>query len=218
MYAQQLLHKVRHFFVPPFCRFCKRFLSDDLVFCVHCFDLIEPLVTTMVQITRTVDMKVFSIGAYHFPLKLLILAKSWSDRTAARQLGMLSWSMTDLKFHQFDVIVPVPLYWSRRSQRGFNQAEIMARTISLLSSKPVLNLVKRRKATPFQSLLPAAQRQLNVEDAFQLNEQYISECAGKNILFVDDLMTTGATLHAMGKIVLPLNPASLSAMVGARVI
>ncbi|OHB54009.1 MAG: hypothetical protein A2Y07_02175 [Planctomycetes bacterium GWF2_50_10] len=91
-----------------------------------------------------------------------------------------------------DQFVPVPLYWFRRVQRGFNQAHILARAIC-----PQLNLIKcdlaRTRNTPRQALLDAKDRFTNVRDAFAIRRGHSFK--GKTICLVDDVKTTGSTLN-----------------------
>jgi ComF family protein len=93
-----------------------------------------------------------------------------------------------------DLVVPVPVSLSRRSERGYNQAALLARPIALfygLDYRPKA-LMKLRE-TRSQVGLTVEERKANVDDAF-FGEQRIVK--GKNILVVDDVTTSGATLNA----------------------
>jgi ComF family protein len=91
------------------------------------------------------------------------------------------------------VIVPVPLHWRRRSARGFNQSEILARQIGRCLDMPVLTgRLKRTKNTKDQVGLDMESRHNNVVDAFT----WIGRPLSGNVLLVDDVFTTGATLNA----------------------
>ncbi|SHJ45635.1 comF family protein [Dethiosulfatibacter aminovorans DSM 17477] len=97
----------------------------------------------------------------------------------------------------FDAIVPVPLHTLKMRTRGYNQSELIAKYISLKIGPPVLKLIIRTKKTVPQSSLTGEERWTNVKDAF--------EYSGKpgmisNILLVDDIYTTGATLNACASI------------------
>jgi ComF family protein len=95
---------------------------------------------------------------------------------------------------RFDAIVPVPLHWRRRWQRGFNQSELLAREIARRSAIPVLNALKRVRATDPQVGLSNSRRRSNVAGAFVVKS--VQAISGKRILLVDDVMTTGATASA----------------------
>lgn len=92
-----------------------------------------------------------------------------------------------------DCVVPVPLHASRQAERGYNQSALLARALAAASGLPVdEKLLARRKATRQQALLNAVERRANVKDAFLCQ----AAAAGKRIVLVDDVCTTGSTLEA----------------------
>lgn len=98
-----------------------------------------------------------------------------------------------------DCIVPVPLHPSRLRQRGFNQAEILARGVAQHLARPMeVAAVRRRRATPPQARLAARRRWQNVADAFEPCRP--SPIAGRRCLLVDDMTTTGATAESCGRV------------------
>ncbi len=109
-----------------------------------------------------------------------------------------------------DVIVPVPLAEARRRERGFNQAELIARPLGTLRGIPVDPTVLRRsRDTPPQVGLSAARRRENVRDAFAVADP--ARVADQFVLLVDDVATTGATLRACAE---PLKAAGARRVVG----
>lgn len=93
----------------------------------------------------------------------------------------------------WDVLVPVPLHPRRERQRGFNQAAFLARRVGRRAGLPVAARALRRvRATPPQSGDPAERRR-NVRDAFSVARH--SQVAGRHVLLVDDVLTTGATAN-----------------------
>ena len=202
---------------PPFCEGCKSFLKERLILCKNCFDKISPIVSFNLLVTPKYSVKVFAISDYQEPLKSLILAKMWSNRLASQQLGELIWQMTNLKNHEFDYLIPIPLHWTRFLRRGFNQTEVVATILSSKSSKPVANILKRNKYTKFQSSLDVYKRNENVKNAFKIElKKNIYE--GRNLLLVDDLLTSGATIINAAKELIKLKPATISVVVACRVI
>jgi ComF family protein len=165
-------------------------------------------------------MKVIAISAYNDPIRPLILAKRRSDRSAGRLLGKLIYDLTIFPTIDADYIVPVPLYWSRYAQRGFNQAEEMAKVLAQKKGIPMVKLVRRIKKTKYQAGLSAQQRILNVHKAFELSGKIndMGCYANKHIIIVDDLLTTGSTIKAVARVLLRLNPASITVVVAARVV
>lgn len=94
----------------------------------------------------------------------------------------------------YDVVVPVPLHWRKKLQRGFNQAELLARHIATRRRLPLINALRRRKSAEAQATLSMAARRRNVAGAFAVRSG--ANIAGKRIILIDDVMTTGATAAA----------------------
>jgi len=203
---------------PPICASCKIFLKRQAILCTECERSIQPVVSKELAITKTKKVCVFSIGNYTDPLKSLILAKGYSDVLAAEFLGALIWEKTLLRNFDFDVIIPIPLHWSRRMKRGYNQAEHIATIISKKSKKPCFNLLKRTRRTPFQSSLSIKERQENVKNVFSVHDTFTDQIQDKHIVLVDDLMTTGETIRSACKELLKYKPNKITVVVAARVL
>jgi ComF family protein len=91
-----------------------------------------------------------------------------------------------------DAIVPVPLHASRLRERGYNQSELLARTMSQACALPAYPAALQRvRRTEQQAHLDAVARRANVQDAFRADRARVS---GRRILLIDDVLTTGATL------------------------
>lgn len=206
-----------HLIAPPFCAYCKKFLSTRSIFCIQCHEMIQPIVSAQLQITKSHAMTVLAIADYQEPLKTLLLAKSWSDITACRQLGQLICKMTYFKHMPCDYLIPVPLHWMRHAKRGYNQAEEIAKVLAHERMVPLQNILVRNKNTPFQSSIAAELRAENVKQAFQIRSSTDKALfENKHLILVDDLMTTGSTLIACAKQLLPFKPASIMAVVVSR--
>lgn len=91
----------------------------------------------------------------------------------------------------YDIIVPVPASDARMKKRGYNQAELIANELSNLVNIPVKKLLSKTRDTPSQVLYDAGSRWYNVKGSFSCN----SDLHGKSVLLVDDVITTGATMH-----------------------
>ena len=109
--------------------------------------------------------------------------------------------------------VPVPLHPARRRQRGFNQASDLARHLGL----PVHHALRRVRATPTQTGLPAVQRHRNVRDAFAATPS-ARALAGRTVVLVDDVSTTGATLEACARALKEAGVGEVLALTAARVV
>ena len=98
-------------------------------------------------------------------------------------------------FSDIDLIMPVPLFWTRRWKRGYNQAEIIARGIARpLHGCLRTDILFRRHHTATQTRLGVEEKSRNVTGAFGLRTCFPPET--RHVLLVDDVFTTGATLHA----------------------
>lgn len=113
-----------------------------------------------------------------------------------------------------DVVVPVPLHWRRRLQRGFNQAEILADAVAQVLGRPCRRALKRQRSTPAQSLLSKTDRRRNLTGAFALSTASI--CHRRQVLLVDDVLTTGATVETAARVLLRAQPARLTVLTMAR--
>jgi ComF family protein len=136
----------------------------------------------------------YCFGAYEGVLRQLIhLYKYGRIRTLA---GPLSDFLHDSfpRDERFDVIAPVPLHWLKRWRRGFNQSELLARRLSERTGIPYLAPLRRRRATETQAGLSSTARRRNVAAAFRCPRP--ETAAGKQILLIDDVMTTGSTAAA----------------------
>ena len=130
--------------------------------------------------------------------------------------GVLSQLIYDLKYHQkpenarlladisashFDssgvqALLPVPLHLLRRRDRGYNQAELIAKELGTLLQVPVLTKGLRRiKHTPSQTHLSAKQRHKNLVKAFEVDADYFASFS--HIALIDDVITTGATMQIL---------------------
>jgi ComF family protein len=133
----------------------------------------------------------FCYGSYEGTLRELIhLLKYSRIQPLARPLaGHLLRALP--RNESFDMIVPVPLHWRRRWQRGFNQSELLAREVARHTGIPVHSVLRRARATAPQAGLTSAKRRANVLHVFQVKGA--GACSGRRILLIDDVLTTGAT-------------------------
>lgn len=101
-----------------------------------------------------------------------------------------------------DGLVPVPVHWTRYIQRGYNQAEVLARAIGRELDIPVYaDLLVRNKKTVAQKQLDSHQRSANLEGAFSFSHQWGNRTNGINkIMIIDDIYTTGATMNFCAKV------------------
>ena len=113
-----------------------------------------------------------------------------------------------------DWVLPVPLAAARLRERGFNQALQLARQLAAHKVQP--HLLLRLHATPVQHTLARAERLRNLEGAFAIEPLRLQELSGKRVVLVDDVMTTGATLHAAALVLRRAGVHNLTTLVIAR--
>jgi ComF family protein len=114
----------------------------------------------------------------------------------------------------FDVIVPMPLHWFKQWQRGFNQADLLAREIGRKWGVPVRHVIRRRRATSPQAGLTNAKRRANVRGAFRVARG--KPLQGMRVLLVDDVVTTGATASACARVLKRAGAAHVALLALAR--
>jgi ComF family protein len=111
-------------------------------------------------------------------------------------------------------VLPVPLSTERLRERGFNQAALLAQ--ELAPGRTDAGTLLRVHATEAQSGLPRAQRLRNLRDAFAVEPARAAGVRGQRLVLVDDVMTTGATLHAATQVLRESGAAHVTALVLAR--
>lgn len=118
-----------------------------------------------------------------------------------------------------DGLVPIPLHPRRLRQRRFNQAFLLARAVSAVSGVRVqAHVLGRKRATPTQGGLSAKARQRNVAGAFMVRDRARAGLAGRRLVLIDDVHTTGATLEAAARTLKRAGAADVSAITLARVV
>jgi ComF family protein len=198
--------------------YCRQNLSIRQAFCSSCSLLILPIVPFDFYVGKATTIKIFAVSAYKDPLRSLILAKHHGNETYIRFLADFVAQQAMIQHLDFDLITFIPLHWTRYASRGFNQAEIIAHAVAEKTGKFVLPLIVRSKKTQFQARLSLPQREQNVQDAFEINQKYYRQIAGKKILIIDDLFTTGSTIKSVASILLLHNPAKIEVFVACRVV
>lgn len=117
-----------------------------------------------------------------------------------------------------ELLVPVPLHRLRLFRRRYNQAALLARELARLSRVPAApDALLRRRATPSLGEKSAAERAATVRDAFAVRPSRASTVAGRRVLLIDDVMTSGATANACAETLLAAGGTGVDVLVAARV-
>jgi ComF family protein len=139
-----------------------------------------------------------SFAAYRLPLKQALLRlKYLPDRRLAGSMATWLAGIYPSSAWPCQVLIPVPLSDKRRLHRGYNRVELIARELAPLLDLPLAaRALARRRDTPSQVGLGPQERRRNVQGAFEADATLV---AGQQVLLIDDLLTTGATLSACGR-------------------
>ena len=212
-------------FSAPICDVCwAEFPARNEALCFRCGDLLPPAgsVSGTCRTCRLAPppyVRAVSYGPYEGRMRDAIHALKFEGlRPAARRLGqMLAQAIGQLHPGIPDgiLMVPVPLHKSKFARRGFNQARLLARyaMASLRESHPGWSLtlasrtVVRQRPTESQAGLTPRQRRQNVRGAFEVPDS--AAVTGRNVLLIDDIMTTGATVRAVAQILLRAGAANV---------
>ena len=136
------------------------------------------------------------MGVYEGPLRDAVLRLKYYDRRAlAQDLGALLTLVVEEHRDDWqpDALVPVPIHFRRRRERGYNQAELLAATVAERCGLPVRDALERVRDTPPQVNRTGEQRWENVRGAFVPRAR---AAPGRRPILIDDVQTTGATLEA----------------------
>lgn len=185
-------------------RFCPDCLDeltgDDMETCPRCAETIGPFSASPEGCPRCLPLsfhfeRAYRLGLYQGRLRELLLRMKRRDGEGLAEVFASLWAETmavKLRGLPVDCVIPVPLHWIRRWQRGFNQSEYLARALAArLGVARRSHWLGRRRHTPHQTDLPATARRRNVQGAFIASPR--PELRHRTVLLVDDILTTGST-------------------------
>jgi len=206
------LNKLRSTLFPAYCRLCLAPGDGGLALCAACAADLPWLVHACRRCALPLPAEAPSglcptcltnppaldacdaLFAYRPPIDHWIHALKFNrDLAAARLLGELLAGRINDAADPPMALLPVPLHAARLRQRGYNQARELARPLQRMGLPLAKCDCRRRKHTAAQSGLPAKQRRHNIRSAFSVR----TSLAGRDIMLLDDVMTTGATLNEL---------------------
>lgn len=205
--SRSIVRPLLDFIYPPTCVSCGNLLTPDVEhICTNCWD-------SIIRVTRAHELyletkgKLLSSGHITDLASAFVFEKEGAFQRIAHSMkyeGMPSlgsklgnrigevlqeWNLSA------DCIIPIPLHKRKLRERGYNQAEYIARGVSETSGIPYYNdLVKRRKDTQSQTTLNIDERRENVHAAFEIAAGKLDYIKDKKLIVVDDVITTGATI------------------------
>lgn len=161
--------------------------------------------------------RVFRLGPYAQPLKRAIRDLKYRGRAGVtRQLCHLLAQVVETieEDAKPDILVPVPMYWTRRIWRGMDHAQLLGEWLEAELQVPVERQLVRIRNTPPQVHLNRAQRATNVRRAFKVASK--ASVRGARVLLVDDVTTTGATGNEAARTLLRAGASSVTLVVLAK--
>ena len=157
---------------------------------------------------------------YNDASKAFILSFKHADKTDMAALLAKWLAQAGTAFlKDSDVLVPVPLHWTRLFSRRFNQAALLALALGRMTDTSVaVDALVRHKKTPSQGHLGVRARIRNVQGAFRVPPKRRAQVRGKRVVLVDDVYTTGATVRAVTKVLLRAGAVRVDVVTLARVV
>ena len=224
MRARKLLHPLfeafQELFFPARCLGCEGQLSfcRPPLFCASCRAKIVPFVHSCSQ-RDAFSCTTRSLFIYQEPISnLLVQLKFNGDLSGLASLAALAReARAESLLQEPDFILPVPLHLSRLRWRGFNQALLLAKAcFPSWKDRIRVDLLQRHRPTVPQLGLSGAERRSNLLGAFSLRNP--SELAGRRVLLVDDVFTTGSTLRECAEVLSQTGAAKIVAFTVARTV
>jgi len=202
------------FFLPRFCPGCKsKLTSSENTVCNSCLSkikLADPEFIKSEYQRKYESKRIISGFVSHYifekdkELQHIIHALKYDKKFhIGIFLGECLGKHFKFQFQSWNInlIIPIPLHHLKKAERGFNQSYYIAKGISSQTSIAIKsNVMKRMRFTQSQTTMTLKEREENVEGAFKVRKT--DNVKGKNILLVDDVMTTGATINECGKVLL----------------
>jgi len=213
----RVIKQIENFILPPHCVVCKKLLCDENGFCGECFKKLSVISSPYCKICGRpfvgevlgealcgeclISLPSYdamrSAFVYDEASSRLVSGFKYADqlhllKPLARQLARISTDFLD----DVEVIVPVPLHYWRLVQRRYNQSALLAKELAKITSRSYApELLTRLRFTTPQVGLKRSLRKVNVKGAFGVKVAQQKLVAGKRVLLVDDVVTTGATIE-----------------------
>ncbi|MCI6652036.1 MAG: ComF family protein [Ruminococcus sp.] len=190
---------IRKFFFPARCPFCKRVIKINEQCCPDCKD---KLPSTYIENFARGGYRCVSSFPYDGVYKSAIKGFKFNNKPRrSKQFAMLMES--DIRDYYrditFDIITSVPLHRKRQRLRGYNQSQLIGKELSALLNIPYVEVLEKHKDNEIQHTLKAKYRIKNVKNAYRLIDRKLVK--NKNVLVVDDIITTGCTLGECSKVI-----------------
>jgi ComF family protein len=239
--AQRSARALLDLVLPPHCIACDATVSEPGLLCADCFRqtgfITEPFCTRCsvpfaaaglggadglcpgCRATPPVFRYARAALRYDAQGRRLILPFKHADRTEiAVALAPHMARAGAVLLGEADLLVPVPLHRARLFRRRYNQAALLAKAVGRIAARPcLLDALQRRRATASLGEKSAAERAAEVAGAFAVRPSRAGRLAGRRVLLIDDVMTSGATANACAEVLLAAGATSVDVLAAARV-
>lgn len=203
MVSRSLIYKyLLDIVLPNKCPVCEKILKWDGLLCDKCENEFVPL-----KPSDNVDLeniKAWSLYAFEgkcvemiYALKHTSVVRNFAEFSAVKLAEKIK--LSDFA-DKIDIVTAVPMYWRKKSERGENQAETLAKFIADELHKPVdFKLLKHMGDKEEQHRLSAEERKIHAEKIYSANKKH-ADISGKTVLLCDDVITTGSTIKVCAEI------------------
>lgn len=204
--GDKILNRIFDYLLPRICASCNKKLNPlEEIICDKCFDKLK---LTPESLIREEYQKKFLMKHYVSDFHPVFIFET--DKEIQHIIHSLKYKKhfrvgtyfgkiignqinDKIRAWKINLILPVPLHYAKKAERGYNQSEFIAKGISSFTGiEWDRKTIKRKRYTETQTHLTAEERQTNVKDAFEIKNR--KKVKGKNILLVDDVITTGSTI------------------------
>ncbi len=214
---QPILEGAESLIAPRYCLVCEAYLEENARYryiCSKCLDALpfapvsEYLTNSLIENIKADEIAIsnafalFLLGDDSKYSNLIYNMKYFGMYSIGEELGKMLAGKIDLETkNQYDYVIPVPIHNARYRERGYNQSDLIAKTVAQnINSIYAPDLLIRQVNTGTQTKLNASERSHNISQALKFSGKY--NIKGSKILIIDDVLTTGATLNECALILL----------------
>lgn len=235
-YAKKIWQGLINVVIPPTCLSCRTVVNEQGQICANCwkdikfignfscarcglpfeFDMGHDAICASCRAEKPLYRKIMALCRHEGVGQKLAVRLKFGDKPyLAKHMASMMANRGASVIKKADIIAPVPLHFRRKFFRKYNQAALLAVQIAKISGKKYEPfLLTRTRHTNQQTRLTKTQRKKNLLDAFVCNY----DVAGKNILLIDDVMTTGATINSAAAALKQADAKTIYGLVFGRVV
>ncbi|MBN1500196.1 MAG: ComF family protein [Spirochaetes bacterium] len=202
-----MLKTIERLLFPEFCYICGRDKTDDFVVCGECGQNLHYFDNSIgMSAHRDESMPVFidrmnAVFIYDKHIrKLFYQYKSMGKKHVADYFLDQILKQIDFSLYDIDFISFVPLHWTKKIKRGFNQSQLIAKKLGLILNVENVNFLIKNRTTKAQKDVNFADRHINAIGSYSIFRSKAHLLKDVSILLVDDVFTTGATLNECARI------------------